>query len=245
MVDLHCHILPEVDDGSSSMEETIEILKKAINAGFDTICFTPHYAEPGYINNKKQNQEVLEKVKEQLNLQNISISLYLGNEVFVTDKMSELYDNGNITTLGDTNYILIEFPMFQELPYTVVKKLINTLLNKDLKVIIAHPERYSYIQKKPEKIVEYFGENVIFQSNYSSILGYHGKHAQKTLKKLLKNKVIHLFATDTHNLSRCCYDQLQEITKKLLKLIDEEYFKVLTEVNPRCIISNKDIKFEK
>lgn len=242
MVDLHCHILPNVDDGSFSMEETIEILKQASSAGFDTICFTPHYAEPQYIRNKKENLEVLERVKEELAQEKIEMNLFLGNEVFLQDKMPELLENEVISSLADTQYFLMELPMYQELPEEIVQKMIVSLQEKGLKVVVAHPERYLYIQKNPNKLPEYFGENVIFQGNYASIIGGYGREAQKTIKKLLKEKKIHYFATDTHHANNGIYENMQGILKKMSKIVDEKYLEILTQTNPSAVIENKEIE---
>ncbi len=241
MVDLHCHILPGVDDGSFDMQETVEILKKAKLAGFDTICFTPHYMEPQYLKNKWQNQQILNQVEMKLREEHIVMNLFLGNEVFICDKMIDLLENGEITTLADSQYLLIELPMYQELSEEVARKMIEPLLQKGIKVVIAHPERYRYIQKNPKKIFEYFDENVIFQSNYGSLMGAYGKEAQKTIKQLLKNKIIDYFATDTHHLNRCFYDKIQKAQGKLLEIVDGEYWWILTEKNPKAIIENKEI----
>lgn len=242
MVDLHCHILPGVDDGSFQMSETMKLLKKARDAGFDTICFTPHYAEPQYVRNKLQNLQVLKNVNAKLKQKNIVMNLFLGNEVFICDRIVELVKNGEILTLANSRYLLIELPMYQELPQEVVRKMIDPLLTKGFRVVVAHPERYTYIQKDPKKILEYLGEDVIFQSNYGSIIGAYGKDAQKTIKQLLKDKIVDYFATDTHHINRCFYEKMPEIQRKLLKMVDEKYFSILTERNPKAIILNREIK---
>ena len=84
-------------------------------------------------------------------------------------------------------YALIELPMYQELPQEVVQKMLEPVRKRGLKVVIAHPERYTYIQRNPKKILEYFDDEIIFQSNYGSIIGAYGRDAQKTIKKLLKD----------------------------------------------------------
>lgn len=241
MIDLHCHILPGVDDGSKGMRETITILEKAVDAGVDTICFTPHYAEPQYLNTKSQNQEVLEQVRARVNNQNIQLKLLLGNEVFIRPDIQNLLENGEISTLADSQYVLIEVPMFQELAQEVVQKMLNDVKQKGFKVVIAHPERYTYIQRNPNKLLEYFGDDVFFQANYGSIIGAYGRDAQKTIKKLLNDKVIHYFASDVHHRNRCFYDEFNEIKKKMLKIVDKDYFEILTEINPKLVIENKDL----
>lgn len=245
MIDLHCHILPGVDDGSRNMEDTIALLKKAKNAGFDTICFTPHYAEPQYLHTKNENQEILEQVQARINEENLAIKLLLGNEIFISQNMKELFEEDKITTLGGTQYALIELPMFQELPQEVVQNMLEPIKQGGIKVVIAHPERYTYIQRNPKKISEYFDDEIIFQSNYGSIIGAYGRDAQKTIKKLLKEKAIHYFSSDVHHVSRCFYDDFEVIKKKMLKVVDEEYFEILTETNPRLVIENKEIKNER
>lgn len=241
MIDLHCHILPSVDDGSKSMEETIAILKKAKSAGFDTICFTPHYAEPQYKNTKKQNQEILDQVKQKIKEENISLELYLGNEIFIQENLQDLLVNGEIATLANSRYVLIELPMYQELPQEIVRKMFEKIKEKGFKVVIAHPERYQYIQKNPKKVLEYFGEDVILQGNYASVIGGYGGQAKKTIKTLLKQKSIHYLSSDVHQVKRCFYEVFDEIRKKLQKLVKEEYFKLLTEENPKRVIQNQEI----
>lgn len=241
MIDLHCHILPGVDDGSRNIDETISLLKHALLAGFDTICFTPHYVEPEFLNTKEQNQQILNKIKTAIKQQNISINLLLGNEIFINDNIPELLENNTISTLANSNYVLIELPMYQELPEQIVHKLLNNISDKGFNIVIAHPERYTYIQKNPKKLNDYFGENVIFQGNYASIIGAYGKDAQKTLKKLLKSKQIAYLSSDVHHISRCFFDDFDLIKKKLMKIVTSEYYEQLTEINPKLIIENKKI----
>lgn len=241
MIDLHCHILPGIDDGSRNMEETIAILKEAEKAGFHTICFTPHYAEPEYLNTKNQNEQILEKVKEIVNLENIKIELLLGNEIFINSNIENLLKNEKLASLADSQYVLIEVPMYQELPQEIVQEMLDRVKQKGYQIVIAHPERYTYIQRNPNKLLEYFGNDVIFQGNYASIIGAYGKDAQKTIKKLLKNRNIHYFSTDVHRLHRCFYIDFDKIKNKLLKLIDNEYFEILTEKNPKLVIENKEL----
>ena len=185
---------------------------------------------------------IIAQVKEKLAQEKMEMNLFLGNEVFLQDKMPELLENGMISSLADTQYFLMELPMYQELPEEIVQKMIASLQEKGLKVIVAHPERYLYMQRNPSKLAEYFGENVIFQGNYASMIGGYGKEAQKTIKKLLKEKKIHYFATDTHHASNSIYENMQLILKKMSKIVDEKYLEILTQTNPSAIIENKEIE---
>lgn len=245
MIDLHCHILPGVDDGSRSMEETVAILKKAEKEGFTQICFTPHYAEPNYVSTKSQNMEILREVKARMEEEKIEIELQLGNEIFIQQNMEQLLESGEIATLANTHYVLIELPMYQMLPQEIVKRMLDAVREKGFKIVIAHPERYRYFQIAPERILDYVGDDVIFQGNYASILGVYGRDTEKAIKKLLKINMIHYLSSDVHQIYRCFYDEIYSIKKKLLKVVDEEYIEFMTEVNPKLLLEDKEVmKYE-
>ena len=107
--------------------------------------------------------------------------------------------------------------------------------------IIAHPERYDYVEKNPNLVLEWIEEGALLQSNYGSIIGVYGSGPQKTIKKLLKKDLIELLATDIHYPNNKIYLNMDKIRKKLKKLITEERFIELTNTNPKKIIENKEI----
>lgn len=233
MIDLHSHILFETDDGSSSIEESIEMAKEAYEAGFTTICCTPHYLEPQYINKKKENKEKLEILQNKLDQRNINIKLELGNEIFIAQNIEELINMEKASTIGDSEYILIELPMFQKLTNAI--DIIRNLPYS--KIILAHPERYEYVQKDISYLSEFIEMGVLLQGNYESILGKYGSQAQKTLKKLLKQHKIDLLSTDTHR-KNSTYKKFFEVEKKLRKIVKEDYYRDLTFNVPNDILRN-------
>lgn len=233
MIDLHSHILFETDDGSSSIEESIEMAKEAYEAGFTTICCTPHYLEPQYINKKKENKEKVEILQNKLDQRNINIKLELGNEIFIAQNIEELINMEKASTIGDSEYILIELPMFQKLTNAV--DIIRNLPYS--KIILAHPERYEYVQKDISYLSEFIEMGVLLQGNYESILGKYGSQAQKTLKKLLKQHKIDLLSTDTHR-KNSTYKKFFEVEKKLRKIVKEDYYRDLTFNVPNDILRN-------
>ena len=233
MIDLHSHILFETDDGSKTIEESIKMAKEAENAGFTTICCTPHYLEPRYIKTKEENKQTLERLKQELSNSEINIELVLGNEIFITNNIEELVNNEKVSTLGDSEYILFELPLFQKLP-----NAIDILRNLPYsKMILAHPERYEYVQKDISYLDEFIEMGILLQGNYESIIGKYGRGAQKTIKKLLKQRKIDLLSTDAHK-PLSTYSRMAEIEKQLRKVIKEDYYKSLTEETPRDILKN-------
>lgn len=233
MIDLHSHILFETDDGSKTIEESVKMAKEAEEAGFTTICCTPHYLEPRYIKTKEENKQTLERLQKELSDSGINIELVLGNEIFITNNIEELVDSKKTSTLGESEYILFELPLFQKLP-----NAIDILRNLPYsKMILAHPERYEYVQKDLSYLDDFIEMGILLQGNYESIIGKYGRRAQKTIKKLLKQRKIDLLSTDAHK-PLSTYSRMAEIEKKLRKVVKEDYYKSLTEEIPRDILKN-------
>lgn len=233
MIDLHSHILFETDDGSKSLEESVIMAKEAYDAGFTTICCTPHYLEPQYKKTKEENTKTLEKLKEELEKNNIPMELFLGNEIYIVNNIEELVENNITSRIGNSEYILFELPLFQKLSNAVdiIRNLPYT------KLILAHPERYEYVQKDISYLDDFIEMGVLLQGNYESILGKYGRTAQKTLKKLLKQKKIDFLSTDTHKKSST-YTKMEEIQRKLRKIVKEDYYNSLTFEIPNEILRN-------
>ena len=239
-IDIHSHILYGIDDGSKSIEESINIIKEHIKMGFTDIVVTPHYIEKSkYETNNIDKENILKTLKQELKKQNININLYLGNEVFVNNNLEELLKKKEISTINNSKYLLIEFPM-NEKPKDI-NNIIYELKIKGIIPIIAHPERYDYVEKNPNLVLEWIEEGALLQSNYGSIIGVYGSGPQKTIKKLLKKDLIEFLATDIHYPNNKIYLNMDKIRKKLKKLITEERFIELTNTNPKKIIENKKI----
>lgn len=235
-IDIHNHILYGIDDGSKSLEESIEILKQYKEMGFKDIVLTPHYIEnSNYTTNNKEKQNLLKTLKNKIK----GINLYLGNEVFINNNLEELLNQQEISTINNSRYLLIEFPMNQKL-----KTITNTIYELKIKgiiPIIAHPERYEYVKKDITIVDEWIEEGALLQANYGSIVGVYGRKTKKTLKKLLKKNKISILATDIHYPNSEIYKNIEKSKKKIKRIIGEEKLTELTITNPKKIIQNKEI----
>ena len=234
MIDFHSHILPNIDDGSKSMEETISLLEEAEKAGFTKIVSTSHYMEQYYETNEEQRLELINKVKEQSQ----GIDLFLGSEIYVTEELIKLLHNKKASTINNTKYVLFELPLNAK--EIGAKEIIYKLIENDYIPIIAHPERYSYVQKDINYIKELTQMGALLQANYGSIIGMYGNKAKKTVKKLLKNDEIQFLGSDVHRPGQV-YDKMPKIMKKLKKTISEDKIEELTTINPQKVLDNEDI----
>lgn len=238
MIDFHSHVIYGVDDGVREINESIESLREAKNAGFTDIICTPHYMENFYEIDSAQIKNKIQEIEKILIKENIDINLHQANEIYITTNMVNLLDQNKACTINNSNYVLFEIPMNIE-PMNL-EEVIYQLLADGKIPIIAHPERYEYVQKNPNMLIELIDKGVLFQSNYGSIIGKFGKESQITIKKLLKNNFIHFLGTDSHR-SGSIYLKMQNILKELKKIISEEKFIELTKSNAEKVLKNEEI----
>jgi len=237
MKDIHSHILMEIDDGSRDIKESLEILKQAEKSGITDIMLTPHYIKnSNFSANNNQKMEKFNILIEEVRKENLSINLYLGNEVYIDEEILTLIKNGEIATLNGSRYILMELPFMNKVQN--LKNIIFELVRNGYVPIIAHPERYHFIQKNPEKVEEYLEMGALFQGNYQSLFGHYGSAAKKTLKILLKNNRIQFLGSDIHRQTekfntKKIYKKLEKITKNKKKVED------LLETNFDKVIKNE------
>lgn len=242
MIDVHSHILPNIDDGSRSIEETFNLIKEAKEAGFEGIVCTSHYMENYYETNRPEREVWINAIHENLENKNIDMNLYLGNEIYMSDNIIELLEDGKATTMNDTSYVLFELPMNAE-PMNLYD-MVYEMQQYKIVPILAHPERYSFVQTDPELIYDLIDKGVLMQANYGSIIGQYGKKAQMIVQKFLENNMIHMLGTDVHR-QNTIYPKIPEIILELKALIGEEKVKELTTINPELVINNKRIDIRK
>ena len=234
MIDLHLHILPEIDDGSSSLEESVRMAKRLSELGFKGAFCTSHYIadSPQAADNQTKNR-LREKLQAELDKAGIKLKLLPGNEIYIDPKMVDFLTTKKATCLGgDFNarkknqHVLFELPFYAEVSY--LRDIIFELKAKGLVPILAHPARYLFIQKKKEVIFEIVKLGVKLQSNYGSIVGQYGGKAKKIMKFLLKNRLVSYLGTDIHRAEGSLFLKFEKAEKKIIKLIGEtEYRKII------------------
>ncbi|QCX34368.1 exopolysaccharide biosynthesis protein [Caloramator sp. E03] len=197
MIDVHCHIIPNIDDGSDSIETSLEMLKIASKDGIKKIIATPHFYPDIFENNPEtilNSVENLNNISKELG---IDIEVLCGQEVFLNRNLLKQYKDNKILTLNKSRYMLIELPMDSMPDYTF--DIIYELALLGIVPIIAHPERYRYIINKPCFINNFIKEGCLIQINSSSITGLFGRHVKKTAIKLIKHNICHFIASDAHS----------------------------------------------
>ena len=240
MIDTHNHILFDIDDGCRNIEESIVLLKQMEELGFRKIILTPHYINgTKYTINNLEKEYKLNLLKEKLKENKINIELYLGNEIFITDNIVDLLRINVVSSINKGRYILIELPFENEI--IGLSDILYELRYNNLIPIIVHPERYTYFQDDTKKIEFLREEGVLFQCNYSSILGFYGNKAKRVMKYLLKNGYVDFLGTDIHRCNKTyVLDNFKKIEKKIIKIIGEYKYQKIIE-NSKKIIDDEDI----
>lgn len=241
MIDFHTHILPNIDDGSRSIEETFNLIKEAKNVGFEAIISTSHYIEEYYETNAPEREVWINAIYENLQAKNIDINLYLGNEIYLSENIIKLLEEGKASTINDTSYVLFEMPLNAE-PMNLYD-VIYEMMQYKLVPILAHPERYSFVQKEPELIYDLIEKGVLMQANFGSILGIYGEKAQMIVRKFFESNMIHFLGTDVHR-QNSIYPKVPEALVEITKIIGDEKVKELTKINPRLVLHNKKIEID-
>lgn len=241
MIDFHSHILPDIDDGARNMEETEKLIEEAEEVGFETIISTSHYIENYYEVDVEERKKIINQLNEKLEKEDKNIKLHLGNEVYFSENIKKLLDEKKITPIEKTKYLLFELPLNAK-PLNLYD-VVYDMLQLKLKPILAHPERYSFIQENPNIIKELIETGVLMQANYGSIVGQYGKKVQIIVKKLLENDMIHFLGSDVHR-KGTIYFQIPRILKELEKLLGEEKLKKLTTINAKLVLEDEEIEIE-
>ena len=237
-VDIHCHILPGVDDGSQTPEETKAMLQKAWDEGIQIMVATPHY-------HKQRGKNDIELIKKQLLLTrklakevHPKMQICLGMEIYYGEDVPELLKEGRVVSIRKSRYILVEFSPGDEFQY--ILNAVRKLQMSGHTVIIAHIERYNCLRKDISN-VEYLREmGAYLQVNTGSITGSYGRSVKKFLREVLKAHLVQLVGTDAHGSERRT-PKMQEASKDVVKRCGEEYADQIFGQNAKKVLRNEEI----
>lgn len=228
MIDTHSHILAGIDDGADTMEETKQLLDKALEEGLTGIIATPHAHHPNFPTDVQKTKQQLAITNAYIAEQNLPIQVYSGNECRLSDKLPERLATGESLTLADSRYVLLELPSSGVPAYTV--PIIQQLIAANYTPIIAHAERNQGVIEKPERLERLLLHGALAQVTSGSLVGSFGKAIQRTAFSLLDANLIHCYGSDVHNMSKRPY-AFKEGLAVLEKKKQHEMIKILMRNN--------------
>ena len=238
MIDIHSHVLYNIDDGSRSREESIAILKKMSSIGFRNIVATPHYITGSSFkcNNSTKNS-LIKELQDTLNSEDIKMTLFPGNEVYIDNEILTLYASGEISCINGSRYMLIELPRNGKI--NDLDNLIFKLRSKDIVPIIAHPERYIFFQENPLLMNRVLETGAYFQCNFESINGKYGKDTKKLALYILNHNLCHFLASDIHHIDSEFFNNFKGLANEIIKMIGKEKFIEITHTNPLHVLKGE------
>ncbi len=195
-VDMHSHLIPGIDDGAKTMEESIDLISELKSLGFQKLITTPHIQVDRFKNNPEIIKSGLDALRVELDKNGIEMEIEAAAEYLVDDGFAQLLRNKELMTFGN-NFVLIELSYFTE-PWNL-KNVIFEAQTEGYNLILAHPERYSYWHNDFSKIQELHDRGVFLQMNINSLTGWYSPQSKKTAEKLIDANIIRFLGTDTHN----------------------------------------------
>jgi len=195
-IDLHSHLIPGIDDGVKTLDESIQIIQGIKNLGFNKIITTPHIMAHRFLNTKEIILDGCEKLKQELKNRNIDIELIASAEYYFDENFLELIENDDLLYFGKDKYVLFELS-YTNKPFGLEQTIFN-LLSKGYRPILAHPERYSYFSSNFSKYDKLKQSGVRFQINLNSLIGFYGKKPKAAAKYLSDNGLIDFVGSDIH-----------------------------------------------
>ncbi len=239
MIDIHAHLLPGVDDGAGSLAESLAMIRRAKQQGFRGIVLTPHfYPDNDMTSSIAANQAQLENLKQAVRQAGIEIFLFLGNEIFYCQDTLTQLEQGCYTTLNNSRYLLVE-TIRHSLDCYSFTVFLNQLRLRGYIPILAHPERYQFIQNDPNVLVRLIQDGNLAQLNLLSLTGYYGSDAKATAEILLTHNMVHFLASDAH--STKAYERFGLALDEATKLVGQKRVAKLLEDNPQRVLVDEKI----
>ncbi|MGB3465787.1 MAG: CpsB/CapC family capsule biosynthesis tyrosine phosphatase [Cyclobacteriaceae bacterium] len=196
-VDLHSHLIPGIDDGCKTMEDTLSLLTRLSEAGIEKVYTTPHIAMEFYPNTPEIILSGLKEVRKAIEKHRINIKIEAAAEYYMDQHfLRMLKEDQPLLTLQD-QYLLFETPFLNKPPF--FDEVIFQMTAKGYIPIFAHPERYQYLGEEPDLLKSLKERKVLLQVNAGSLIGYYSKDIKKTAFKMLKNNMIDFLGSDIHN----------------------------------------------
>jgi len=213
MVDVHSHLIPGIDDGAKTMTDSLDILQQMSDLGYQKVITTPHVMHDFYPNTSQDILKRVQVLQQRVDAVGIDLEVEAAAEYYLDEHFIKLLDQkSDLLTFGD-NYLLFETSFLNEPAY--MRQGIFKIISNGMKPVLAHPERYLFLQNNPEIIEDLVQRGLLLQVNTISLSGYYSKEARKLAENLIDKKMVSFLGTDCHNAKHL---------KAMVETIETRYF---------------------
>ena len=237
MFDIHCHILPGVDDGAKDMEQSMRMIRTAYESGIRDFILTPHYKEGRHNASVPTIRRRLEEVRREAGKRGMKVSLYAGNEILYSGEAAERLEEGRALSLAGSRYVLIEFYPAHPFPY--IRNALDEIGGMGYEPVLAHAERYECLLKDWENVRELKELNVGIQVNAASITGALGFGVKRFTDRLLKERLVDYVGTDAHDDGKRSPD-VRKCLSCLYRKYDPAYVDAVCYGNAKRIVNDNE-----
>lgn len=240
MIDIHTHVMPGIDDGADSMDEALEMLSVAEESGVRVLVTTPHCNIPDEFDNyaSADLDRLWNRLAERAAGTGIALKICRGMEIFATDELPELLSEGRVWTMNRTKYFLTEFDFGEDPDFC--RYILAKCTERGFRPIIAHPERYFFVQEDPGIAYEWCRTGYGLQLNKGSLLGRFGRDSEEAAHLLMGHGLAACVASDAHG-SRLRNTDMGEIRDYLIETFGRDYARLVLEENPLRILTGKEL----
>src|SRR5947209_557093 len=235
MIDTHLHILPGVDDGPETIQESLTLARTLLQEGIQPATATPQYNDEFRQRSVAEIRERVYHLQQELDHHGIPLRLFAGHEALIKAGLPEDIQDGRLATLNGSSYLLLELWNSTWLPET--ERVIFELRAHGIIPIVAHPERYRAIQQDPRRLATLLQQGALAQLTASSLAGMQGNTTRRCAETLLKQGLIHCIASDAHGLQRRPPGVIRGL-ERAMELVGQVRVDQLIEAQPAAILSN-------
>lgn len=237
MIDIHTHVLYGIDDGSPTIENSLEMLRVAERIGFRGVVLTPHYMSyTNFVSRVAENKKRLKALIKAVAEENINIQLFLGNELYYEPDMIQMVEAGEFTTLNKSNYFLVE-TMRHDSSVEHLQEFLYRLQAKGYSTILAHPERYDFVRENPNVLLDFIDKGTYIQTNALSLTGFYGSASKETAEIMLEHNMVQFLASDAHRVKS--YELMERALERAEEIVGRKKFEQIMNLNPAIVLSNK------
>lgn len=238
IIDIHSHILPGLDDGSSTMKETMRMLKAASAQGITRIIATPHYSRHFQNDDPRKIHALTGKVREAAASHDIPVKIYPGQEIFYSEDIWKLLRQGKLLTLADSRYVMLEFYPYE--PYLTICRAVQEAVREGYRPVLAHLERYEALDTR-DKIDSLRKQGACTQMNFRSAGGSLFDARTRRCRKLLREGCVDFLGTDMHNMhSRPL--QTEDTVRWMESRLGTSAVRKLLSRNPRKLLADEKLR---
>jgi protein-tyrosine phosphatase len=243
MIDLHCHVLPGIDDGSRLLEETLDMARTAVKNNIDTIVATPHTLNGFFVNKWENVVSLTATVQKAFDAEDIPVKLYPAMEAQLCPELFDALDKGQAATINDNSrYLLLEFSPFSMPPGSL--EFILKLKEQGITPVIAHPERHLILQNDLKQLYDLVMQGALCQLTALSITGYLGSFVQKSAEQMIKAGLAHVIATDAHSNDQRILSLAPAVDMAAEILQDYSRAEKMVTTTPAAIIAGEDVEVD-